>query len=41
MAGEKEIIIRTEGLTKKYGEKTAVDHLDLSIFQGEDRKSVV
>ena len=35
MAGEKEIIIRTEGLTKKYGEKTAVDHLDLSIFQGE------
>ncbi len=35
MADSREIIIETKGLTKKYGEKTAVDHLDLSIFRGE------
>ncbi|MCR4839314.1 MAG: ABC transporter ATP-binding protein [Eubacterium sp.] len=27
--------IRTSGLTKKYNEKTAVDHLDLTIREGE------
>ena len=35
MADSREVIIETQGLTKKYGEKTAVDHLDLSIFRGE------
>ena len=35
MADSREIIIETKGLTKKYGEKTAVDHLDLSILRGE------
>ena len=35
MADSREIIIDPEGLTKKYGEKTAVDHLDLSILRGE------
>ncbi len=28
-------VIRTEGLTKRYGELTAVDHLDLSVLKGE------
>ena len=28
-------VIRTKGLTKKYGELTAVDHLDLTVFKGE------
>lgn len=32
---KKEIIIRTEGLTKVYGEHTAVDHLNLEIRRGE------
>ena len=27
--------IRTNGLTRKYNEKTAVDHLDLTIHEGE------
>ncbi len=27
--------IRTEGLTKRYGELAALDHLDLDVFQGE------
>ena len=27
--------IRTAGLTKRFGELTAVDHLDLEVFQGE------
>lgn len=31
----KETIIQTSGLTKIYGEKTAVDHLDLEIQKGE------
>lgn len=31
----KEMIIQAKGLTKKYGEKTAVDHLDLEIYKGE------
>lgn len=31
----KETIIQTSGLTKIYGEKTAVDHLDLEIHKGE------
>ena len=35
MADSREMIIETKGLTKQYGEKTAVDHLDLSIFRGE------
>ena len=35
MADSREMIIETKGLTKTYGEKTAVDHLDLSIFRGE------
>lgn len=35
MADSREIIIETKGLTKQYGEKTAVDHLDLSIYRGE------
>lgn len=30
-----ELVIEIEGLTKKYGSFTAVDHLDLSISQGE------
>ena len=30
-----EWIIRTQGLTKVYGDVTAVDHLDLSIRRGE------
>lgn len=30
-----EVIIQTKGLTKEYGEKTAVDHLDLEIYKGE------
>ncbi len=32
---DKEIIIETKDLTKIYGEKTAVDHLNLSIYRGE------
>ena len=28
-------VIRTEGLTKKYGELTAVDHLNLTVRKGE------
>ena len=35
MADSREMIIETKGLTKTYGEKTAVNHLDLSIFRGE------
>ena len=35
MADSREIIIETKGLTKTYGEKTAVDHLDLSNYRGE------
>ncbi len=31
----RECIIHTEGLSKKYGDKTAVDHLDLDIQKGE------
>lgn len=31
----KETIIQTSGLTKIYGEKAAVDHLDLEIYKGE------
>lgn len=31
----KETIIQTNGLTKVYGEKTAVDHLNLEIYKGE------
>jgi ABC-2 type transport system ATP-binding protein len=30
-----ETAIRTEGLTKRYGESTALDHLDLEVSQGE------
>ncbi len=35
MTEQENIIIRTENLTKCYGEKTAVSHLDLNIFRGE------
>ena len=40
------VVIQTKGLTKRYGELTAVDHLDLTVYKGEvfgllDRKSVV
>lgn len=35
MAQTQKIMIQTTGLTKKYGTKTAVDHLDLSILSGE------
>ncbi len=28
-------VIRTEALTKKYGELTAVDHLNLTVQRGE------
>ena len=31
----KEVIIRTEGLTKKYGDMTAVNNLNLEIYRGE------
>ena len=31
----KETIIQTIGLTKRYGEKVAVDHLNLTIQKGE------
>ena len=30
-----EVIIQTSGLTKRYGEKTAVNQLNLSIKKGE------
>ena len=32
---KQEIAIRTESLTKRYGEKLAVDHLDLTVAEGE------
>ncbi|HJA70278.1 MAG TPA: ABC transporter ATP-binding protein [Candidatus Lachnoclostridium stercoravium] len=32
---QQECIIKTNGLTKRYGEKTAVDHLDLTVYKGE------
>lgn len=35
MAAEREHIIEINGLTKRYGAKTAVDHLDLTVYQGE------
>ena len=28
-------VIKISGLTKRYGEKTAVDHLDLTVCRGE------
>ena len=33
-AAENEVI-KISGLTKRYGEKTAVDHLDLTVCRGE------
>ncbi len=30
-----EVVLVTKGLTKKYGDFTAVDHLDLTIYKGE------
>ena len=30
-----EAILETRGLTKRYGDVTAVDHLDLTVFSGE------
>ena len=35
MEETRKIMIEITGLTKKYGEKTAVDHLNLSIYKGE------
>lgn len=35
MEGKEQIIIQTTDLTKQYGEKTAVNHLNLSINKGE------
>lgn len=35
MADERETMIEIRGLTKRYGEKTAVDGLDLSVRRGE------
>ncbi len=32
---EDDIVVRTESLTKIYGDLTAVDHLDLQIRRGE------
>lgn len=32
---EEKIILKTEGLTKKFGALVAVDHVDLEIFDGE------
>jgi ABC-type multidrug transport system ATPase subunit len=32
---EKEIVIQMEGLTKRYGAQTAVDHLSLEVAAGE------
>ena len=32
---KKPVVIHTENLTKKYGELTAVDHLNLDIYKGE------
>ena len=29
------VVIQTKGLTKRYGELTAVDHLDLTVYKGE------
>lgn len=34
-SGGREAVIRTEGLTKRYGDFTAVDGLDLEVFAGE------
>lgn len=33
--GVSPVVIQTKGLTKKYGELTAVDHLDLTVYRGE------
>jgi ABC-type uncharacterized transport system ATPase subunit len=35
MKDSKEIIIKTEGLTKKYGDFIALQNLNLQIFKGE------
>ena len=35
MAMTMEVAIEINGLTKRYGEKTAVDHLNLRVFRGE------
>nr|WP_290669067.1 ATP-binding cassette domain-containing protein [Ardenticatena sp.] len=32
---EREAIIRVEGLTKKFGDFTAVDHIDFEVYRGE------
>ncbi len=32
---DREVIITTEGLTKQYGSQTAVNHLNLTIYEGE------
>jgi ABC-2 type transport system ATP-binding protein len=32
---ERQVIIETEGLTKRYGSQTAVNNLNLSIYEGE------
>ena len=35
MNAQRTEMIRTNGLTKKYGQKTAVDGLDLTVYEGE------
>ena len=35
MKQEGRVIIETRDLTKKYGNKTAVNHLNLSVHEGE------
>lgn len=32
---ERKVILKTEGLTKKYGALVACDHVDLEVFEGE------
>jgi ABC-2 type transport system ATP-binding protein len=34
-AGAAAVALRTSGLTKRYGERLAVDHLDLEVYRGE------
>ena len=35
MVDRRRLVIETDALTKRYGETTAVDHLDLAIRRGE------
>ena len=33
--GERKIVLRTEGLVKKYGARTVVNHVSIDVTQGE------